>query len=252
MIALALSACSQPASFNGTGDQISFGHHLDDNNPGAPGFADGLFGQRVTSSSDSGPMPRWQKVVLRFAQQRRSAGARCDDAGTCASEIWKRLVEDLKTLPLEARIEHVNDFINRIPYVAAQANWHDPAYWETPYEFFEHGGQCQDYAIAKYLALLESGVPEQELRFVVVYDAQMQLDHAITVVNVDGVPLVLDNQENSIRPAIGLQQRYTPYYALNDLGWSPYTSSKAPTVAWQAPARNTAAVFVSSFRVAKY
>jgi len=239
------------------GGQITFGHQdLGSIDPTAPGFADGLLGRRVTSSRshDVGPMPRWQKVMARFSQQERSPASACSGAegAACPSEIWKRIVADLKTLPLRARVEKVNDIFNRLPYVPAEVNWHDVAYWETPYEFLERGGQCQDYAIAKYLALLESGVPEQELRFVVVHDNLAQLDHAITVVDVDGASLALDNQMNSVTPAQALQQRYSPYYALNDLGWWPYMSSSVTQVAWQPPTTNTAALFVSSFRVPKY
>lgn len=255
MLALGLSACSQGPSYTATGTEISFGRQqLGTINPTAPGFADGLLGRRVSSSRDVGPMPRWQKVLARFSEQRQLPNSTCavNEGANCPSEVWKRVVDELKTLPLRARVERVNGIFNRMPYVPAEANWHDVAYWETPYEFLEHGGQCQDYAIAKYLALLESGVPEQELRFVVVHDNQLQLDHAITVVDVDGAPLALDNQMSSVTPAASLQQRYSPYYALNDLGWWPYMPSSTPTVAWQPPTTNTSALFASPFRVAKY
>jgi predicted transglutaminase-like cysteine proteinase len=253
--AFALSACSQGPSYRSMGSQISFSHRdLGSIDPTAPGFADGLLGHRTSSSRDVGPMPRWQKVMARFSEQEHSPASACSgsEGASCPSEIWKRLVDELKTLPLRARVEKVNEVFNRAPYVAAEVNWHDVAYWETPYEFLERGGQCQDYAIAKYLALLESGVPEQNLRFVVVHDNQAQLDHAITVVDVDGISLALDNQMTGVISAQSLQQRYSPYYALNDLGWWPYLSSDVPQVAWQPPTTNTAAVFASSFRVAKY
>jgi len=254
--AITLNACAP--SGRTAGSQITLGQQdLASIDPTAPGFADGLLGRRVSSSRshDAGPMPRWQKVMARFAKQEHSSdAAACSGtaAATCPAEIWKELVAELKTLPIRARVEHVNDVFNRLPYVPAEVNWHDVAYWETPYEFIARGGQCQDYAIAKYLALLESGVPEQDLRFVVVHDNLVQLDHAITVVEVDGDSLALDNQMRSVIPAQSLQQRYSPYYALNDLGWWSYMSYDALQVAWQPPTTNTAALFVSSFRVPKY
>ncbi len=162
--AFALSACSQGPSYRTMGSQISFSHRdLGNIDPTAPGFADGLLGHRTSSSRDVGPMPRWQRVMARFSEQEHSPASACSgsEGASCPSEIWKRLVDELKTLPLRARVEKVNEVFNRVPYVAAEVNWHDVAYWETPYEFLERGGQCQDYAIAKYLALLKSGVPEQ-------------------------------------------------------------------------------------------
>lgn len=250
-----LNACSPRLSSQGTDNQISFGQQaLGTIDPAAPGFADGLLGRRLSSSrsQELGPMPRWQKVMARFAQQEHSPDSACAAGANCPPEVWKRTVAELKTLPLRARVEKVNDIFNRVPYVPAEVNWHDVAYWETPYEFLARGGQCQDYAIAKYLALLESGVPEQNLRFVVVHDNTVQLDHAITVVDVDGDALALDNQMTSVVPTQSLQLRYSPYYALNDQGWWPYISAEVAQVAWQPPATNTAALFVSPFRVPKY
>lgn len=258
LVALAvitLNACSQTPSYQGAGNQVSFGQQaLGSIDPTAPGFADGLLGRRVASSrtQDVGPMPRWQKVMDRFAQQEHSPDPACAAGANCPPDVWKQVVAELKTLPLRARVEKVNDIFNRVPYVPAEVNWHDVAYWETPYEFIARGGQCQDYAIAKYLALLESGVPEQKLRFVVVHDNKVELDHAITVVDVDGESLALDNQMASVVPAQSLALRYSPYYALNDRGWWPYTSAQIAQIAWQPPTTNPAALFVSSFRVPKY
>ena len=245
-----LNACTETPSYRTAVNQASFARQdLGSIDPTAPGFADGLLGRRVSStrSHDVGPMPRWQKVVNRFAQQEHSSDATCAEGAKCPAEVWKEIVAELKTLPLRARVERVNDIFNRVPYVPAEVNWHDVAYWETPYEFLARGGQCQDYAIAKYLALLESGIAEKDLRFVVVHDNQVELDHAITVVDVDGVSLALDNQMATVVPAQSLQQRYSPYYALNDFGWWSYASYVAQ-IAWQPPTSNTATLFRSSFR----
>jgi predicted transglutaminase-like cysteine proteinase len=252
---IALNACSGPPSDQAAGVQIGLSRtDIESIDPTAPGFASNLLGRRVSPSRshDVGPMPRWQKVVSRFSLQERSPDPACSAKAECPAQIWKQIVAELKTLPLRARIERVNDIFNRVRYVPGEINWHDVAYWETPYEFIARGGQCQDYAIAKYLALLESGVPERDLRFVVVHDNQKQLDHAITVVDVDGTSLALDNQMLSVIPAQSLQKRYSPYYALNDSGWWSYMSSDVARMTWQPPTKNTAAQFVSSFRVPQY
>lgn len=255
---LTLTACSESPSYHTAGGEITFGRQdLGNIDPTALGFVRSLLGRQVSASSshDAGPMPRWQKVMTRFSlQEHSSPDPACSGTAraTCPAEIWKELVAELKTLPVRARVERVNDVFNRVPYVLAEVNWHNVAYWETPYEFLEHGGQCQDYAIAKYLALLESGVPEKDLRFVVVHDNAVELDHAITVVDVDGVSLALDNQMASVIPTTFLEQRYSPYYALNDLGWWSYMSPNAMAVTWQPPTANTGALFVSSFRVPRY
>ena len=254
---LTLNACSESPSYHTAGDQITFGRRdLGNIDSTAPGFADSLLGRHVSASpsNDAGPMPRWRKVVTRVSQQEHSLDPACSSTAraTCPAQVWKELVAELRTLPVRTRVERVNDVFNRVPYVPAEVNWHNVGYWETPYEFIAHGGQCQDYAIAKYLALLESGVPEKDLRFVVVHDNEVQLDHAITVVDVDGVSLALDNQMASVIPTKFLERRYSPYYALNDQGWWSYMPAGAMQVAWQPPTANEAAHFVSSFRVPRY
>ena len=204
-------------------------------------LSDGLFGRRAVAGNELGPRTRWMKVIARYQEQRRDT---CADA--CPQAAWQKLVAELRTLPLAQRIERVNAVFNAVPYVPATVNWHDVAYWETPFEFLARGGQCQDYAIAKYLALLESGVPEKDLRFVVVRDVTEALDHAITVVDVAGEAVALDNQVKQVVPARSLEYRYAPYYALNDLGWSRYIAADQPAFAWQPPQRATV------FKVAHY
>jgi predicted transglutaminase-like cysteine proteinase len=102
--------------------------------------------------------------------------------------------------------------------VTAQANWHDANHWETPYEFLTRGGQCQDYAIAKFMALEQSGVPQEALRLAVVRDTERGLDHAVAIVYVEGAALVLDNQNEAVVPA-SPHGRYRPYYSINRAGW---------------------------------
>ncbi len=194
-----------------------------------------LFGSReIAFSPNLSAFQRWGNVNARFAAQRNVATSSCDesDPKTCPVQWWQNLITELAGLPLQERVALVNDTFNHVTYVAAQKNWGNPGYWETPFEFLSKGGQCQDYAIAKYLALLDSGVPEDQMRFVVVRDIARSLDHAVTVVKVDGEEMVLDNLAAEVKPA-GQDEQYTPYYALNDRGWwlySPPLSSRRRAV----------------------
>lgn len=175
----------------------------------------------VTSAmGDYGANGRWNAVMARFAEQQGNRTLQCvagTDPAQCPAAHWAALVAALSKMPLRDRVLRVNAEFNNVPYIPAEQNWGDPSYWETPYEFLAKGGQCQDYAIAKFLALVQSGVPESALRFVVVHDSVSQLDHAITLVNVDGEDLVLDNQVDDVLPASSVT-RYTPYYSLNGTG----------------------------------
>ena len=65
-----------------------------------------------------------------------------------------------------AKIKAVNDFYNqRLAYVEDIDNWGQVDYWASPLESLGKGaGDCEDYAIAKYFALLAAGVPRPNLR----------------------------------------------------------------------------------------
>ncbi len=68
------------------------------------------------------------------------------------------------------------------------------------------------------MALEQSGVPQEALRLAVVRDTAKGLDHAVTIVYVDGAALVLDNQDQTVVPA-SPHGRYRPYYSINRAGW---------------------------------
>lgn len=131
------------------------------------------------------------------------------------------LIDDLKLRPLAERVEYANEYLNTVRYVPTTENWGSPAYWETTFEFLARGGQCQDYAISKYLALQASGVPDSAIRVTVVHDRQTNQDHAILIVTVDGRDLVLDNMTTTVDPIENVT-RYRTYYAINNSGWWAY------------------------------
>ena len=55
-------------------------------------------------------------------------------------------------------------------------------------------GDCKDYAVAKYLALIEAGFPERDVKLVIVRDIAAHQDHAIVAVRINGGWFLLDNR----------------------------------------------------------
>ncbi len=178
-----------------------------------------LFGTREVFSSDSSAFFKWHGMLERFAAERRSEPVCAPGvAEPCEPAEWRALVASLKGLDLRAKLDRVNAAINRHPYIPSFVNWHESNHWETPFEFLRKGGQCQDYAITKYLLLREAGVPASRLRLVVLRDTHLGLDHAVTVAFLDDEALVLDNQQPTVVPASRLDY-YRPYYSINEQGW---------------------------------
>ena len=68
-------------------------------------------------------------------------------------------------------------------------------YWASPLTALGNGaGDCEDYAIAKYVALEESGIAPDELQLEIVRDVQHQTTHAVVAVHYKDEWLILDNR----------------------------------------------------------
>jgi len=138
-------------------------------------------------------------------------------------QAWRTLIEKNKTLANPDKLDHVNTFFNdRIAYADDQVVWGVEDYWTTPLELLGKGrGDCEDYAIAKYITLLLMDVPVQKLRLVYVRArmgsgtvAHMVLSYFETPT---GDPLILDNLTNSVSPARRRTDLY-PVFSFNHEG----------------------------------
>jgi predicted transglutaminase-like cysteine proteinase len=191
-----------------------------------------LFGKEQVYFADLHPFTKWNKVVARTERQLTDSRELCPaepDDPDCVLARWQAFVAALRRLPVLERVARVNSTLNRVPYIPSVVNWRDRDHWETPFEFLQHGGQCEDFAIAKLVALAESGIDEGDLRLVVVWDEVERDAHAVAVVYVGDQALVLDNQIKEVTPDTEIV-RYEPLYAINRLGWwLPVAPGRATT-----------------------
>lgn len=136
---------------------------------------DPLLGINAASLSAS-KMYKWHDMA---ARHRGNHGA-----------SWATVVTRLRATPKSQLLQAVNAEINRARYVSDQQNWGRGDYWATPAELLSRGGDCEDYAAAKYLALRELGVPSAKMRIL------LTRDHAVLVVQTETGAMVLDNQRS--------------------------------------------------------
>ena len=126
-----------------------------------------------------------------------------------------------------AKLVAINDFFNRrIVFTSDQDVWGQADYWASPLETLEKGrGDCEDYVIAKYFALLAAGMPSAKLRLVYVRaliggsesgaaQAHMVLAYYATP---GAEPLVLDSLIGEIRPA-SRRPDLVPVFSFNSDG----------------------------------
>lgn len=126
-----------------------------------------------------------------------------------------------KALPERQKLDLVNDFMNQTPFLSDLEHWGKEDYWATPVEFLStNGGDCEDFSIAKYFALRALGVPDDKLRItyvkeLVIYNqAHMVLAYFPSP---DSEPLILDNINQTIRPA-STRTDLLPVYSFNGSG----------------------------------
>ncbi len=165
-------------------------------------------------------LPRFQKwngVLQRHRNASVTTGRPCAGGAesSCGGPRWSAFLDNLETDTLSEQIIQVNRYVNETPYIKDRSNWGESDRWAAPAEFFAKGGDCEDYAIAKYFSLRKLGVPPERLRIVVLHDQRRRQTHAVLAVTWGDRTLVLDNLRNQILPWRELHD-YLPIYSLNE------------------------------------
>ena len=109
-------------------------------------------------------------------------------------------------------------------------NYKQSDYWASPAEFFSRSGDCEDYAIAKYVTLRQMGFSAEQLRLVVVKDLNQNLAHAVLAAYVDGDVFILDNVNGKVRSQAVVTE-YAPYYSVNEQARWAHAAPAAAKVA---------------------
>jgi predicted transglutaminase-like cysteine proteinase len=155
---------------------------------------------------------RPELIAMMVAQYGEAAGER--------TRAWYLLMDQSPDRSDEEKLEQVNDFFNRIPYAEDLAHWGSADYWATPAELLAtNGGDCEDYATAKYFTLIELGIDEDRLRLTYVKATGHDQTHMVLTYfeTPHAVPLVLDNLEPRIRSA-DERDDLVPVYSFNGSG----------------------------------
>lgn len=172
-----------------------------------------LFGHDEVRHTDLTPFTKWTGVLNRF---KRSFNA---NANRPEVAKWLSFIGSLEGASVEKKISAVNAYFNKIRFVPDSKNYGMRDYWATPIEFLTRGeGDCEDYAISKYISLRALGVPKDKMRLAIVNDSVMRMPHALLIVYNKGQAMVLDNQNPDILDSADIS-RYTPIYSISQLAW---------------------------------
>lgn len=153
---------------------------------------------------------------------------------------WQRLLDTTTSLNnTEDKLRRVNEFFNRhIQFGEDQQIWGQGDYWASPMETLAKGkGDCEDFTIAKYFTLINTGVSNDQLRLIYVkariggHASTVQQAHMVLAwyATPDAEPLILDSLITEIRPA-ARRPDLLPVFSFNSQGiWQGAAGGQAPS-----------------------
>ena len=179
---------------------------------------------------------KWREVLTRIDSEEETLAACRANLDACSPGARRllQLVELGRQRAGRARLGEINRAVNLS--IRATSDWSQYGvddFWSAPLATIEKGaGDCEDYAILKYLALREAGISPDDLRLLIVSYPRRRTIHAILAVRLDGEWLLLDNltmvmvnslEATQYQPLIALD-----YHAITTFAAGPPALREAP------------------------
>lgn len=177
---------------------------------------------------------KWRGVESDIARDKEILN-RCEsDSAGCPSHAaqFMRLIHAVKSKSGIERLNEANLAVNiAIRYVSDIAQHGEADRWSAALATFASGrGDCEDFAIAKYVALSEAGIEPENLRLILVRDRAVREDHAVLAVRHEGKWLIMDNRNSMLTEDTDIAS-FTPLFAINHRGVqlfaTPYAKREA-------------------------
>lgn len=182
----------------------------------------GPFGLSAFLLSEGNLREKWQGLVRELDDELQTL-ARCDgDRTTCDSAAALQLlaiVDNAKSRDGRARLGEINRAINlAIKPLSDLVQYGAADVWTSPLATLARGaGDCEDYAIAKLVALRLAGILPEDVKLVIVRDAIRDEDHALVAARLDGRWLMLDNRRMTMVEDIQVTS-YRPIFLIDAEG----------------------------------
>jgi predicted transglutaminase-like cysteine proteinase len=187
------------------------------------------FGLSATSLSFGALREKWLGVGRRLDDDGVQL-ALCDgDRDHCVSPAALRflaIVDEARARDGRARLGEINRAINlAIRPMSDLAQWGEADVWSSPLVTFASGaGDCEDYAIAKFVALRLAGIAPDDLRIVIMRDTIRGEDHAVAAARLDGHWLTLDNRRMAMIEDADVRN-YRPMFVIDQHGVMQYADT---------------------------
>jgi predicted transglutaminase-like cysteine proteinase len=199
---------------------------------GAPeiiGWSAEPFGLSAAALSAGALREKWRGLALKLDDEAVQL-ALCDgDRDRCVSPAALQLlaiVDSARARDGRGRLGEINRAINlAIRPMSDLAQYGEIDVWSSPLVTLAHGaGDCEDYAIAKLVALRLAGVAAGDLRIVIMRDVIRGEDHAVAAARLDGHWLMLDNRRMAMVEDAQLRN-YRPTFVIDQTGIMRYVDA---------------------------
>jgi len=189
-------------------------------------------------------LDKWNELAAEVRSESEIL-ARCrSDAAHCPAAAKKFLdvIADGRAHDGRARVGVINRDINlAIKPTSDLVQWGVADRWSAPLATLASGrGDCEDYAIAKYVALREAGLPESDVRLVIVRDLASGADHAVAAAHIDETWIMLDNRRLILTEDHAMA-RVVPLFEMDETGVKRFTTFVAEVERASVPAETAAA-----------
>src|ERR1700726_2624010 len=187
------------------------------------------FGLFASKLSGGGLREKWLGVERKLDDERVQL-ALCDgDRVRCVSPAalqFLAIVGNARAREWRARLGEINRAINlAIRPMSDLAQYGEIDVWSSPLVTFTHGaGDCEDYAIAKFVALRQAGISPDDLRIVIMRDTIRGEDHAVAAARLDGRWLMLDNRRMAMMEDADVRN-YRPMFVIDQNGGMQYADA---------------------------
>ncbi|MBI3702043.1 MAG: transglutaminase-like cysteine peptidase [Afipia sp.] len=165
----------------------------------APSVAAEPFALNTRAVTEGSLSDKWRAVERAIVDDLKVIAQCRDDHSSCSSPEalqFLKIVADASEQSGLARVGTINRAFNlAIRPVSDLAQYGVEDVWTSPLATLASGaGDCEDYAIAKYVALREAGISQEDLRLVILRNETSGEDHAVAAVRVEGRWRMLDNR----------------------------------------------------------
>jgi predicted transglutaminase-like cysteine proteinase len=164
---------------------------------------------------------KWADLQSRIQSEQETLAACRADSTNCpaAARRFLQIVELGRQRQGRARLAEINRAVNfSIRPVSDWAQYGLADFWSTPLVALSAGaGDCEDYAVLKYVALREAGIAPDDLRLLIVYYPRGRTNHAVVAVHLGEEWLILDNS-TLIMVNSSDARHYRPLFVLDRRG----------------------------------